>query len=70
MHGNVWEWCSDEYDVNLEETKVLNAGTLQNGRVIRGGGWDDFPETCRSANRHSLMPESRESDLGFRLIVE
>ncbi|MBC8355466.1 MAG: formylglycine-generating enzyme family protein [Planctomycetes bacterium] len=58
MHGNVWEWCLDEY---FEDGYAHLAGKHQTGqnaiawptkefpRVLRGGSWDDDPEACRSA---------------------
>ncbi|MDA1054444.1 MAG: formylglycine-generating enzyme family protein [Planctomycetota bacterium] len=58
MHGNVWEWCLDEY---FEAGYARLKGKEQTGnstvawptkefpRVLRGGSWDDDAEGCRSA---------------------
>ncbi|MGA1865119.1 MAG: formylglycine-generating enzyme family protein, partial [bacterium] len=37
-------------------------------RVVRGGGWFNFARYCRSANRNGYHPDSRNDDLGFRLV--
>lgn len=37
-------------------------------RVLRGGGWDEYEEHCRSAYRYSKGPDSRDVDIGFRLV--
>jgi len=36
-------------------------------RVNRGGGWNNEPQNCRSANRNRNTPTNRNNDLGFRL---
>ena len=72
MHGNVWEWCEDDYHdsyegapedgsawVDAERSKIL--------RILRGGAWDNDPWYCRSASRGSVNAEFRSSDVGFRL---
>jgi len=60
MHGNVWEWCLDEYFENgyarLKGKKVTGRTaiawpTKEFPRVLRGGSWDDDPAECRSAAR-------------------
>ena len=56
MHGNVWEWCQDSYDSDRRR------------RVTRGGAWHTLPESCRSANRGSLLRQERRYDQGFRLV--
>jgi formylglycine-generating enzyme required for sulfatase activity len=55
MHGNVWEWCADQYEAG------------GSARVIRGGAWGIRGIRCRASNRDGLEPASRFLDLGFRL---
>ena len=73
MHGNVWEWCSVRYsDTYYDECKAQ--GTVSNpqgsatgsARVLRGGGWFNSAEACRSAARGGYAPDYRNSYVGFR----
>ncbi len=70
MHGNVWEWCEDVFDANFYGT-LAAAGpdpvsTAGSGlRVSRGGSWNGFARTCRSAFRYGNHPGFRYS-FGFR----
>jgi formylglycine-generating enzyme required for sulfatase activity len=71
MHGNVWEWCGDGYAADCYQGSPAAAdppGPSQSAdRVIRGGGWNDFPQDCRAALRGWFAPGYRGSSLGFRL---
>ncbi len=68
MHGNVAEWVLDQYD---EEGYGLVDGQLANPlaipmelypRTVRGGGWNQFPEDCRSAARGASDEEWKKQD--------
>jgi formylglycine-generating enzyme required for sulfatase activity len=57
MHGNVMEWCSD-----CSRPK----GSC---RVVRGGGFFNFPKECRSAKHSIIEPDVRDFFLGFRIVL-
>ena len=57
VHGNVWEWCEDEFSPG--------SGI----RVGRGGGWSYVARFCRSAHRDGPPPADRFNSLGFRPAV-
>ena len=72
MHGNVWEWCSDEphHNYNGAPTDGSSWETgASNHRLLRGGSWGDLPRNCRSAFR--LNPHASVDDkyiFGFRVL--
>ena len=56
MHGNVWEWCEDQFDPK--------GGSK---RVVRGGSWYSDARYCRAVLREGLDPSFHDSLLGMRL---
>ena len=70
MHGNVWEWCLDWHTSRSEFTSAAVTDPVGSAsgsfRVIRGGGWYNSAQDCRSANRVSA-PAGGGDNLGFRL---
>jgi formylglycine-generating enzyme required for sulfatase activity/tetratricopeptide (TPR) repeat protein len=73
MHGNVWEWCEDvwhnNYDTAPTDGSAWTVGGISNRRILRGGGWDDSDDNCRSANRDDFSTDDRVSNIGFRVVV-
>ena len=68
MHGNVWEWCQDDYCPYREgaaKDPVAKCGGLE--KVIRGGSWYFNAESARSALRYTHAPADSGFSLGLRL---
>jgi formylglycine-generating enzyme required for sulfatase activity len=66
MHGNVWEWCSDRYAVELLGGIDPSGPASGVNRVIRGASWGNPPVQCRSACRWSEYQSFSNFYLGFR----
>jgi formylglycine-generating enzyme required for sulfatase activity len=69
MHGNVAEWCLDQYEAGAYGQ--LTPGTIGPVRlpgdrryphVARGGSWDDDASRLRSAARRASNPEWNRRD--------
>ena len=59
MSGNVWEWCSGDFE--------------QEGRqfaIVRGGTWFNERPICRSTCRYFIFPNSKHFNNGFRLVKD
>jgi formylglycine-generating enzyme required for sulfatase activity len=72
VHGNVWEWCSDDFGIYRDHPPRPGDGLRhlpQDGnRVIRGGSWIDRARMARSAYRLNRHADNRPSNLGFRAV--
>jgi formylglycine-generating enzyme required for sulfatase activity len=67
MHGNVWEWCWDWFDSELQggvDPSGPDSGTY---RVRRGGSWYYYAGYCRAALRYSITPSYTSYGHGFRV---
>ena len=71
MHGNVWEWCEDDWHDNYQgapnDGSAWLSGTSSR-KVRRGGSWVDVPVYCRSAYRGDTSRDYRFYNLGFRVV--
>lgn len=73
MAGNAWEWTLDVFNSGYyAESPTYNPTGPEGGaaRSMRGGSWRDVPRSLRAANRGSNLPDSRSSNLGFRLLAK
>ncbi len=70
MHGNVSEWCLDQYAPDAYK-RLSGKGVVKNPlavatklypRIVRGGSWDDDAEDLRSAVRHKSEPDWKVQD--------
>jgi len=74
MHGNVWEWCQDEWQENLGSRSASDPGNTRAdtsvdgsvNRVRRGGSWFLHGRGCRSSIRDRDPAGGRFRGNGFR----
>ena len=80
MHGNVWEWCLDDWHDNYKGAPINGSAWVDSQnkndnfsrKVMRGGSWDYLPVFCRSAFRNNLDSNPNFDDnlmtLGLRVV--
>jgi formylglycine-generating enzyme required for sulfatase activity len=73
MHGNVLEWCQDNWHTGYQGAPTDGSAWIDSGasrRMVRGGCWDLNPRYCRSADRSYPNPDFQYDFLGFRVVCE
>ena len=79
MHGNVWEWCLDDWHGSYEGAPVDGSAWLDGAegqsskreggrRLLRGGSWFSAPRDCRSAHRGRSRPDDADFGIGCRVV--
>ncbi|MEO0971181.1 MAG: formylglycine-generating enzyme family protein, partial [Cyanobacteria bacterium J06639_18] len=74
MHGNVYEWCADQWHDNYKGAPTDGSAWIDlhdndnHYRVLRGGSWLNNPRGCRSANRAYDVPADVLNLDGFRVV--
>jgi formylglycine-generating enzyme required for sulfatase activity len=73
MQGNVWEWVLDCRHATYERAPSKPSAWLDEGggdcgqRMRRGGSWDGYAKSARSANRYWNGIDFRSNYDGFRV---
>ncbi len=74
MSGNVYEWCSDGFDMyewNSTTTLVNPQGyNLSQTKVYRGGCMSSYWDVCRVSARNQSIPTYQFNYVGFRLAMD
>jgi formylglycine-generating enzyme required for sulfatase activity len=77
MHGNIYEWCLDDWHNNYEGATIDSSAWFNSDEslinksgqvVLRGGSWISNPRYCRSAYRDYYFRGSHSYDIGFRIV--
>jgi formylglycine-generating enzyme required for sulfatase activity len=78
MHGNVLEWCLDDWHGSYEgaptdgspwfDNKNDNLYQKRKRAVLRGGSWIYSPGNCRSACRLNFSRDNHVNLIGFRIV--
>ena len=72
MHGNVWEWCEDDWHTDYKDAPTNNMAWLSGDdsiyKTLRGGSWLNNPKACRSAYRARGQRNITINALGFRVV--
>jgi formylglycine-generating enzyme required for sulfatase activity len=71
MHGNIWEWCQDNWHINYEGAPTDESAWLMNSfnsysKLLRGGSCYGYPGLCRSAFRNDSFLD--DLTFGFRVV--
>ncbi|MCY2966442.1 MAG: bifunctional serine/threonine-protein kinase/formylglycine-generating enzyme family protein [Planctomycetota bacterium] len=69
MHGLIWEWANDWYEIRLQGGNDPAGPISGTGRLVRGGSYLNNVSSCRTAKRNGLVPTWSRSGLGFRVIA-
>ncbi|UAA39527.1 formylglycine-generating enzyme family protein [Paraneptunicella aestuarii] len=70
MHGNVWEWCLDDWEYYKGELQVDPVGVGNfHVKVFRGGSWFSSVDRCRSASRARDRADYQVGNIGLRISV-
>jgi formylglycine-generating enzyme required for sulfatase activity len=73
MHGNLWEWCADNWLEDYSSSPRDDSAFQKKDdpyRVARGGSWHEPPALCRSAARLRVLPSEADEVMGFRVVCD
>jgi len=70
MHGNVWEWCEDNWHNDYTGNPPADGSVCAAMTLVASCAavsWVNDPQFLRSANRFRLLPVARDNYVGFRV---
>jgi len=73
MHGNVWEWCLDDWKNNYEDIPLDGSAYIDKNsfkKVLRGGSWNDIENYTSSSIRYGYFPKAKNNIFGFRIVTD
>ncbi len=77
MHGNVWEWCEDDWHDSYTDAPTDGRAWVNNNdnrsqeevsKLLRGGSWSIIAWYCRSAYRNRYGARLQNNNNGFRVV--
>jgi len=81
LHGQVFEWCGDQWHPNptgegwpsdgrpwqgVDPAQEALSTAQKEWKLLRGGSWFNEPHSCRAANRNSIPPADVSPNVGVR----
>jgi formylglycine-generating enzyme required for sulfatase activity len=75
VHGNVWDWCEDDWHDTYEGAPEDGSAWLNGNdndsqyKMLRGGSFTFSSVNCRSAFRFNYLPSGRISYVGLRVVA-
>lgn len=77
VHGNVAEWCRDDFEGYTTTSSPSTGQRIPRGgvgstryRVVRGGDYKNLAINARSASRHNVALQNVQSEIGLRASLD
>lgn len=73
MHGNVWEWCQDNWHDSYSGAPIDGSAWVDNEsryRILRSGSYNCNPKCCRASSRNKHLPHISHDSDGFRVALQ